>query len=240
MQQARQTPLLSVIIPLGPAETDLGRLQGDLQLLPADTEILLVCCPDNAPFPNHQQISERLSRFSLRWLVSDTGRAKQMNCGSAEASGAFLWFLHADSGFDPLLLSGLLSNLNRLPQGFHYSPLAFAKDGPGLMALNQWGANLRSRWLGVPFGDQGFCLSQKNVQRLGGYSEQACYGEDHLFLWKSRQHGLPLCCGDQPLQTSARKYRRQGWGKLTLRYQFLWLRQALPQWWRCVTKKGEP
>ncbi|MEH6628525.1 MAG: hypothetical protein V7739_18965 [Motiliproteus sp.] len=240
MEPVTQTPMLSVIIPLGPEETDLGRLQGDLQLLPAGAEILLVCCPDNQPFPHQQQISATLSRFSIKWLVSVTGRAKQLNCGTAAAKGRFLWYLHVDSGFGPLLIQNLLRNLNNQPQGFHFSPLAFAHDGPGLIKLNQWGANLRSRWLGVPFGDQGFCLSRENMQRLGGYPEQVAYGEDHLLLWKARQHGLVLCCGDQALLTSARKYRCKGWGKLTLLYQHLWLRQALPQWWRCLTKKGEP
>ncbi len=224
---------LSVIVPLGPAETGLGRLAADLLLLPNGTEIVLVGCGDNRVFGDRQRLQQLLHRHHLRWLQADTGRGRQMNAGAEAATGRWLWFLHADSGFGPELWVQLQQQLIRKPESLHYCQLAFMNDGPGAMKANQWGANLRSRWLGVPFGDQGFCLSKALFQRLGGYPEDAAYGEDHLLVWRARQCGVPLNEVPAPLSTSARKYRQQGWGPLTLKYQYRWLKQALPQWWRC-------
>ncbi|MCW8885707.1 MAG: glycosyltransferase [Motiliproteus sp.] len=224
---------LSVVIPLGPQEQTLGRLLGDLLLLPPGTEILFVSCPHNTPFPQQQQITNILKNHRVNWLSAETGRAKQLNLGASKATGRFLWFVHVDSGFGPELVRELITQLDRNPESFHFSPLRFAADGPKSMGLpwmlfNQWGANLRSRWLGVPFGDQGFCLSKQNFEQLGGYPEDAPYGEDHLLLWQARLNGVPLKMGLNSLTTSARKYRAKGWGKLTLLYQWIWIKQAAP------------
>ncbi len=225
-------PYLSVIIPLGPSEQGLGRLAADLQLLPHNTEILLVSCPQNTPFPGAERIEHRLHRYPLRWIEAPEGRARQLNAGARAARGEFLWFLHADSGFGPELPAALLLNLRAQPRALHYCRLAFMSDGPSTMGLNQIGANLRSSWLGVPFGDQGFCIAASLFDTLGGYPEGVPYGEDHLFVWYARQAGYPLFGTVQPLYTSARKYRSHGWSRLTLRYQYLWLKQALPEWWK--------
>jgi hypothetical protein len=56
------------------------------------------------------------------------------------------------------------------------------------------------------------------------------YGEDHVFVWKARQHGItekPIC---DTLYTSARKYKKDGWLKTTFMHQYLWIKQAWPEW----------
>lgn len=224
-------PTLSVIIPVGPGESGLGRLAADLLLLPEETEILLVLGGHASRFADRPRLERLLRGRPLRWLEAPVGRAAQLNAGARQAQGRFLWFLHADSGFDPALVQALLAALRHWPGALHYARLAFMADGPGWMGLNAWGANLRARWLGVPFGDQGFCLSAALFQRLGGYDETVPYGEDHLLVWAARRRGVPLRALGAPLLTSARKYRQRGWGALTLTYQWLWLRQALPQCW---------
>ncbi|NOZ42190.1 MAG: glycosyl transferase family 2, partial [Alphaproteobacteria bacterium] len=57
---------------------------------------------------------------------------------------------------------------------------------------------------------------------------------DHLLVWHARQAGIPLHCTGVALITSARKYRQYGWGRLTINYQLLWLRQALPELLRLI------
>ncbi|WP_233152928.1 hypothetical protein [Motiliproteus sp. MSK22-1] len=174
-----------------------------------------------------------MSHLRVRWIISDTGRALQLNSGAKSATGEVLWFLHADSGFDPMLLKTLFSNLRVYPEAFHFCRLAFMADGPPKMRINQWGANLRSRYFGVPFGDQGFSIHKKLFDQLKGYPLNAPYGEDHLFVWRARQQKIELVECPHPLMTSARKYQQKGWGALTLLYQYLWLKQAFPQWWSC-------
>ncbi|MFT6917308.1 MAG: hypothetical protein ACJAWL_003666 [Motiliproteus sp.] len=222
-------PRLSVIVPLGPAETGLGHLAADLLLLPADSEILLVCCPQSVSLQQCWLPSGLRRHPRLRWLEAPAGRACQLNAGAHAAQGQHLWFLHVDSGLSPWVVSQLLAAISQRPEALHFFRLAFGPDGRGPMALNALGAHWRSDWLGVPFGDQGFCLSGTLFRQLGGYDETLSYGEDHLLLWKARRAGIPLDYCRAVITTSARKYRHRGWGALTLRYQWLWLKQAVPQ-----------
>lgn len=102
------------------------------------------------------------------------------------------------------------------------------------MLINEIGCWIRSRILGVPFGDQGFALSKQNFERIGGFPEGAPYGEDHLFVWRAKQRGIRLQCTGAPLYTSARRYAETGWVKLTWDYARRWTRQAWPEWRRGV------
>ncbi len=226
---------LSVVIPVGPAETELGELperllhifryDEKLALQLRHWEIILVCCEASRHLCRHLQDTR-----GVTVLCAEAGRAKQMNAGAAVASGGFIWFLHLDSDIEALHCQQLSERMMHNSDALHYFPLAFRHDGAGPVLLNQWGANLRSGLLGVPFGDQAFCLSARSFARLGGYSEDASYGEDHLLVWHARQTGLPLCSVGIPLPTSARKYAAHGWLKLTFKYQYLWLKQAWPEW----------
>ncbi|MEP6938153.1 MAG: glycosyl transferase family 2, partial [Rudaea sp.] len=90
----------------------------------------------------------------------------------------------------------------------------------------------RSRWFGLPFGDQGFVVPARSFAQLGGYDETVRYGEDHLFVWAARAGGLAVLPIGATVFTSARKYAAGGWLRTTLRHWQLTLRQALPAWWR--------
>nr|WP_158651850.1 hypothetical protein [Marinobacterium profundum] len=138
------------------------------------------------------------------------------------------------------MIHALEQGLASKPDALHYFQLAFAGDGAGPMAFNAKGANLRSNWLGIPFGDQGLCLSAASFRALGGYCEKVSYGEDHLLVWHARQLGLKLNGLDAELCTSARKYDQQGWWRLTLLYQWRWIRQAWPQYVRLLRGKFDP
>ncbi len=210
---------VSVIVPLATDEEGWPALIGMLDFVEADDEILLA---SSEPPPSAFQPNMR-----IRWIkCPDVGRAQQMNHAVAASSNGHLWFLHADSSIDRKGYECLQESLQRHPDGLHYYRLRFL-DGGGLMRLNECGANLRSRWLGAPFGDQGFCLSRRVFDRIGGYDETATYGEDHLLARKARRDGVKLCEVDYEMGTSARRYQKEGWLKLVLLYQWKWIRQAL-------------
>ncbi len=226
-------PDVSVIVPLGPAEQDAAPILTELGRLPAEWQRILVLCPQSRALLHTAAVAEALERQQVQVIEAPLGRAVQQNAGARVARGNYLWFLHADSRLPDHAAAALQQSLTRNPEALGYFRLAFAGDGPGGMGLNAWGANLRSRF-GIPFGDQGFCLARACFFELGGFDEQAAYGEDHLLVWRAHQQRVPLVEVAATLTTSARRYRERGWWHLTLAYQRLWLKQAWPEFWRLL------
>jgi hypothetical protein len=204
--------VISIVVPVGPGETCWRDLAGDLA--GADVEIIWAAT-DPAP------VDLPLGR----WMVVRRGRARQLNDGASLATRPYLWFLHADTRLDKSAIATLSARLQ--PETLFWFDLAFAHDGAGPIWLNALGANLRARFLGVPFGDQGFALDRATFERIGPYDETAPYGEDHLLVWRARRSGVKLQRVPATLTTSARAYRTHGWLRVTFLYQWRWLRQAL-------------
>ncbi|MFT4553107.1 MAG: glycosyltransferase involved in cell wall biosynthesis [Chlamydiales bacterium] len=221
---------LSVVIPLKPEEDCLERLREDLALLPDGVELLLVY-PEGAKAP-----SFNISGKTVRLIPSKPGRAQQLNYGADLASNTYLWFLHADSRFVPDTVSKLYQSIKQSPEALHYFNLEFY-GGSSLMKLNAAGAWLRSHLLGIPFGDQGFCLSKELFQKIGAYPEDVLYGEDHLFVWYAKQQGIRLSYTGSTLLTSPRKYQCKGWLYVTISHQYLWIKQAFPEWIKTLFRK---
>ena len=201
---------LSVIIPARPGEPGLAALVAALEDEPAVDEVL---------------------------VSTEGGRARSLNAGAARARGELLWFLHADSRLAPDTVTRLLAAAARQPDALLFFDLAFLDDASPLVRLNQWGGNLRARLLRLPFGDQGLACRREVFARIGPYSEDAPYGEDHLLVWRAHRARVPVCPVGAPLATSARTYAAHGWLRLTLSYQYRWLKQAAPEAWRLFAER---
>ncbi len=228
---------LSVIIPVAQGDTSWIQLLPDLKNLPQSSEVLLVGPP---PHQNWMDFfgSEKAFQPTLKWIESPQGRAIQLNRGAASTKSLFLWFLHADSRVPPKALSALALSLRKNPNALHYFDLKFSEKNPRLMFLNHWGVWLRSHFLGIPFGDQGFCISKEGFEKSGRFLQEAPLGEDHLFLWSSKQAGIKLKCTSAFIYTSARKYQTEGWLKTTLTHLYTTLTQAMPEWIKFIKEHG--
>ncbi len=220
---------LSVIVPVGPGDISWVKLCEELIDLPESTEVIFIFC-DSLPSLIPPALHRLQNRLTVKILKSPKGRGKQMNLGAAEASRPFLWFLHADSRFGQDTLLSLRRSLKKYPKEFLYFDLAFLGDGPQLMRVNTLGCWIRSHYLGMPFGDQGFCLSKEVFDELGAYRTDVTSGEDHLLVWKAHQSGINLRATRGTLYTSARRYKSKGWLTTTLRCNVLTYKQAIPQW----------
>jgi hypothetical protein len=217
---------LSVIIPIGPGDQAWQGLLDAFAAagLPHACERLLVFAdgdPQRAQAP-----PEAIT------ITAPAGRARQINAGIDAASGEWLWLLHADSRPCGDTLPALLGWLRKRPRALGWFELAFAQDGPWLARLNACGANLRSRWLGLPFGDQGFLLHREDAARIGAFDPALPYGEDHDWVWRARRGGVPLRAVGGTLATSARRYAEQGWLRTTARHLVRTWRQARREWRR--------
>jgi rSAM/selenodomain-associated transferase 2 len=216
---------LSVIVPLAPGELAWLALLAQLRALPEGSEVIVVHADSS-----RQPVGQWPTTIPLRHCETAPGRARQQNLGAGVARGRWLWFVHADSQLLPATLPALQRFIARTHDALGYFDLRFDNDGPRLAVLNAWGANLRSHWLKLPFGDQGLLLPAARFATLGGFDERADYGEDHLLIWTARAAGLPIESVGAPLRTSARKYARQGWLRTTVRHGWLTARQAWPAW----------
>lgn len=210
---------LAIIIPLGPGELAWRQLLPSLSSSTVAERVVV-----HTPGAQATELPVPVDR--LRLVQARQGRAAQMNAGVAVTTAPWLWFLHADSRLSTDSFARLEAYLAGSPAGIGYFDLRFLRDGPGLVRLNEWGARLRSRWLGLPFGDQGFVMHRDTYSALGGFDESLLGGEDHALIWRARRGGVPLQAVGADLWTSARKYGRRGWLSTTLSHLGATLAQA--------------
>ena len=199
-------PDLTVIIPVAPDDPTWTTL---VCQLPADWAVVISATtsrPAQAP-------------AWIRWQQGGPGRGRQLNAGASVCESNWLWFVHADSGLDADALEAVAQWSMTRERGLGYLDLAFLNDGPWLTRLNAFGANLRSRLFGLPYGDQGLCVSARDFHQLGGFREDLARGEDLDFIVRARSSGLPATRIAGMIRTSARRYRDRGWLQTTWQHQ---------------------
>ena len=157
----------------------------------------------------------------IRCLQSSPGRARQMNAGAAQATGAFLLFLHADTQL-PVDAADLIAEAldGKRPWG-RFDVLL---DAPNFMfRVIETMMNLRSRWTGICTGDQGIFVRREVFGRLGGYAEIPLM-EDIELSRRLKRRGRPVT-PSAPASVSARRWIQYGiwptiWLMLKLRLLF--------------------
>lgn len=176
-----------------------------------------------------------------RVVSSQTGRAYQMNAGSRLARGEILLFLHADTklpaDFDQQVRATLAQ------PGTSAGAFRLAVDQPGRrFGLIVAGANLRSGWLQLPYGDQALFLAAELFHKLGGYAELPFLEDVELVRRLRRQGNILLTAG--AAVTSARRWQRLGVWQTTLRNQAILLAyflgaspRRLQPWYRIGQKR---
>jgi glycosyltransferase involved in cell wall biosynthesis len=209
---------LSIVVPVGPTDEAWRDLLAQLQHADECFEVVLVFA-GSAPDGLTQTTR---GGAPIRMINSQLGRAQQMNAGARAACGEWLWFLHADSR----LYADLALLLRpRDPNQLYYFNLRFF-DGPVLLRLNAMFVWLRTRLWGMPFGDQGFLLSSKLFDRVGGFDLSLPAGEDHALAWAAYRLGVPVKPIGAVLGTSGRRYAEFGWLRTTWYYASQSFKQA--------------
>lgn len=140
-------------------------------------------------------------------VSSGRGRGRQMNEGVLKASGEILIFLHIDSrlpnkGIDLILEAmkhpGVVGGAFRLQiDSSHW----FLKWITRM-------ANLRSKYWGLPYGDQAYFVRRDVFEDMGGYRSIALM-EDVDFIRRLKAKGKTVLLNKAVL-TSARRWQRQG------------------------------
>jgi len=147
-------------------------------------------------------------------LVAFGGRAAQQNEGAAVARGRHLLFLHADT----LLPDGYAELIRRTLErpATVAGAFRFRTDGAGAgIRLVEWGANIRSALLQLPYGDQGLFMEKRVFDELGGFAALPIM-EDYELVRRLRRRG-PVATLSEAVITSARRWQRLGAARTTLR-----------------------
>lgn len=171
----------------------------------------------------------------VKWLSGAPGRAGQLNRGVRASTGDWLWLLHADSRPNDENIAAAIRFATDGHRAIGWFDLAFDRDGPAAVRLNALGANLRSRWFGLPFGDQGWLMPRAVYEQLGGFDPAFGRGEDLDFIVRAHRRGIALERLRPALISSARRYRRHGWLSTTCAH--LWL--TLRLWQRARKRMGK-
>lgn len=185
---------VSIIIPLY-NERNLEPLLANLNALNGEFEVIFVV-GDNTHY-NTQNFTQ---------IHSEAGRAKQLNLGVKRAKFENLWFLHADSSFskDSILEIEKFLATNKLG-AFR---LKFDSDRT-LLKICAFFSNLRVKFGGIAFGDQGMFLSRELFLKLGGFKEIRIM-EDYEFSLNAKKNALKFALCSEFITTSSRRFLKHG------------------------------
>lgn len=145
-------------------------------------------------------------------LHSQRGRAKQMNCGAAQAEADVLLFLHADTQL-PDDAVGLI--MHAIADGYQWGRFDVVFDNPRpVFKLIAFMMNQRSRLTSIATGDQCLFVTRQAFLTVGGFPEIALM-EDIAISTQLKKHGKP-CCLKAKVITSARRWQQHGVFKIIL------------------------
>ncbi len=135
------------------------------------------------------------------------GRAGQQNEGARLALGRVLLFLHADTRlpqdydkqiFDLFMDPHIILGAFRFKTSYHSCA----------MKMVERSANLRARWLNMPYGDQALFMRKTVFDRVGGFPDVPI-AED-LFLVKTLASMGRIAMTDGAAVTSGRRWQKIG------------------------------
>jgi rSAM/selenodomain-associated transferase 2 len=192
------TSSISIIIP---TLNEAGNIPALKMLIPQVSEIIVV---DGGSNDATVKIATDLG---ISVLHTDKGRGVQLNIGAGMATSEILLFLHADTVLPPAfseLVIDCLAQEETILGSFSLE----IQPASLLLRLICAGANLRSRFLQLPYGDQSLFIRKTDFETIGGFPETPIM-EDYTFVKLAKKLGkvrtLP-----QTVTTSARRWQTIG------------------------------
>ena len=197
----RKRPILiSIIIPTLNEEKNLENLLEQLRKLKTErTEIIV---SDGGSTDKTRSVAER---FADTTVISQRGRALQMNAGANYATGEILWFLHSDSKLYFDYEAEIISQLSTRSWGWCTTKIDSAK---WIFRLIESMMNLRSKMTRIATGDQGFFVRKTSFIQVNKFPEIALM-EDIVMSRNLKKVGVPYV-SKKEIHTSSRKWEREG------------------------------
>ncbi len=198
----RAPPTLSIIIPTLNEAVGLVSLLDDLQPLRHSGHEVIVVDGDS-----DDGSAECAMRLADRVLTEPRGRARQMNAGAAVATGAMLWFVHADSRVPAAAAQYIVKALATPRICWGRFDVRLSGTQPLLRMVERL-MNLRSRLTGIATGDQAVFVDRALFHAVGGYADIPLM-EDIELCHRLKAQGRPACLR-VPVITSSRRWEQHG------------------------------
>jgi len=191
--------MISIIVPV---RNETPETAERFRRLAAEPEVeLLVADAGDVP-----ETTSAFRAIGAKCVTRPGNRGSRLAAAAELARGDTLFFLHCDSDPPPTALAAIRETLSNGAAAGAFS-LGY-RDASLRMGWIAWWANRRSRWLGLPFGDQGIFCGRDTYARAGGFQNLPIC-DDVDFVRRLRRVG-PIVLRREKMLTSARRYRDHG------------------------------
>ena len=192
--------MLSIIIPVLNEETTLPDALDRLQYLRQQGHEVIVV--DGGSRDDSLMLAQQAAD---NVIVSQPGRAVQMNNGAELATGDVLLFLHADT----VLPKAVEQVFSKIEDEVFWGRFDVRLSGKKLIfRIIETMMNLRSRITSVATGDQVIFVERSLFEKIGGYPEIDLM-EDIAISKQLRKICKPVCVRDR-VMTSSRRWEDRG------------------------------
>jgi rSAM/selenodomain-associated transferase 2 len=162
---------------------------------------------------------KQISNMNVKKILCPKGRARQMNCGAAQATGDILIFLHADTrlpGNALKMMAMVLEDKEIVGGAFD---LGIDSERFVFRVIEKM-ASRRSRLTRIPYGDQAIFIRRDYFQSLGGFKDIPIMEDVELMRRIKHRQGKINILKDK-VKTSPRRWETEGVVFCTLRNWFL-------------------
>ena len=200
MSTDRKISSISIIIPTYNEAENLSGLLPEL-LGDPDVEILVVDGNSSDGTVN------TATALGVKALSIPPDRALQMNAGARAASSEILLFLHGDTRL-PQGFTGKVHDILNQP-GIVAGAFSLKIDGKGYgLRIIEMLVNFRSRFMQLPYGDQGIFLKASMFSAVGGFPALPILEDFELTRKLKRKGRIKIL--NLKATTSARRWKKLG------------------------------
>lgn len=195
------TPLVAIVIPTLNESAALGLLLQDIARLEVAHEVIV---SDGGSTDDTRAIA---LAAGARVVDGPRGRGTQLRAGVAASGAPLLCCLHADIRLDRAARADLAALAARRRSGAWCFRLRIDGRRP-VYRLVEFLANVRTRILALPYGDQGLVVSRASYDAVGGYAEVPLM--EDVIIARALQRTCGVALLRSALVVSARRWEADG------------------------------